>query len=54
MTFVTELFARPRPKHETRYRQAMELLNGMSRSDMADVGIKPADFPRIARQMADR
>lgn len=54
MTFVTEFFTRPRPKHETRYLQAMELLNGMSRGDMADIGIKPADFPRIARQMAAR
>lgn len=54
MSFVTELFSRPRPKHEARYRQAMDLLNGMSRGDMADIGIKPADFPRIARQMADR
>lgn len=54
MTFVTDLFARPRPKHETRYRQAMDLLSGMSKGDMADIGIKPADFPRIARQMAER
>lgn len=54
MTFVTEFFARPRPKHQTRFRQAMDLLSGMSNSDMADIGIKPADFPRIARQMAER
>lgn len=54
MTIFTEMFARPRPKHETRFRQAMDVLNGMSGRDLADIGVKPADFPRIARQMAER
>jgi hypothetical protein len=54
MGFFTELFARPRPKHESRYRAALALLDGMSASDRADIGIKPADFPRIAREMAIR
>jgi uncharacterized protein YjiS (DUF1127 family) len=54
MKVFTELFARPRPKHEAKFRQAMDMLNGMSGSEMADIGIKPADFPRIARQMAGR
>ncbi|HEV7251653.1 MAG TPA: hypothetical protein VGN97_00930 [Mesorhizobium sp.] len=54
MGFLTELFTRPRPKHEGRYRAALDLLHGMSTRDQADIGIKPADFPRIARQMAER
>ena len=54
MGFFTELFARPRPKHESRYRKALALLDGMSANDRADIGIKPADFPRIAREMAVR
>jgi hypothetical protein len=54
MGFYTELFARPRPKHEGRYRAALALLNGMSPYDRADIGIKPADFPRIAREMSLR
>ncbi|MET3661214.1 MULTISPECIES: DUF1127 domain-containing protein [Aquamicrobium] len=54
MGFVTELFARPRPQEEVRYRTALALLNAMSNSDRADIGIKPADFPRIAREMSMR
>ncbi len=54
MAFVTELFARPRPQEEVRYRTALALLNAMSNSDRADIGIKPADFPRIAREMSMR
>lgn len=54
MAFFTDLFARPRPKHEVKRRQAMEVLNGMSDRDLIDAGIKPADFPRIARQMSLR
>ncbi|MBB6012582.1 hypothetical protein MIC97_00910 [Aquamicrobium sp. NLF2-7] len=54
MGFVTELFARPRPQEEVRYRTALALLNAMSNADRADIGIKPADFPRIAREMSLR
>lgn len=55
MGFFTELFARPRPtRRQVRYRAAMSLLESMSAADRADIGIKPADFPRIARQMAAR
>ena len=54
MGFFTELFARPRPKHERNYQAALALLNSMNSADRADIGIKPADFPRIARQMALR
>lgn len=54
MGFFTEIFSRPRPQEQIRYRTALTLLNAMSNSDRADIGIKPADFPRIAREMALR
>jgi len=54
MGFFTELFARPRPKHGDNYRAALARLNAMSPSDRADIGIKPADFPRIAREISLR
>ena len=54
MGFFTELFVRPRPKHDARLRGDMDLLGGMSPRDQADVGIKPADFPRIPRRMVER
>ncbi|BCH33515.1 hypothetical protein MesoLjLc_54450 [Mesorhizobium sp. L-8-10] len=54
MGFFTELFVRPRPKEHARFRAAMAVLNAMSNSDRADIGIKPADFPRIAREMSLR
>lgn len=52
MGFFTELFMRPRPTEQDRYRAAMVVLNQMSNRDRADIGIKPADFPRVAREMA--
>ena len=54
MGFFTELFVRPRPGESERLRRALRLLESMSPSDRADIGIKPADFPRIAREMARR
>lgn len=54
MGFFTEMFVRPRPAQHTAYRTAMAMLNGMSAADRADIGIKPADFPRIAREIALR
>jgi hypothetical protein len=54
MGFFTELFARPRPKHDRNYQAALALLHTMSAADRAYIGIKPADFPRIAREMAQR
>ena len=54
MGFYTELFSRPLPRAEARYRAALALLNAMSNADRADIGIKPADFPRIAREMSHR
>lgn len=54
MAFFTELFSRPRPKEMARYQAALAVLNLMSNTDRADIGIKPADFPRIAREMSTR
>lgn len=54
MAFFTELFVRPRPEEAERLRRALVLLEAMSPSDRADIGIKPADFPRVAREMAQR
>ncbi|ESX54162.1 hypothetical protein X760_28220 [Mesorhizobium sp. LSHC422A00] len=54
MRFFTEMFARPRPQEHQRYRSALALLHAMSNADRADIGVKPADFPRIAREMSLR
>lgn len=54
MGFFTEMFTRPRPDEGARYRAALAILNAMSAADRSDIGIKPADFPRVARQMAQR
>jgi len=54
MGFFTEFFSRPRPAETPRYRAALAVLNAMDRADRADIGIKPADFPRIAREMSER
>ena len=54
MKAFTELFARPRPKHDGRFHQAGDVLGGTRFGDFADFGAKPADFPRIARQVAGR
>ncbi|MCO5163763.1 MAG: hypothetical protein M9939_21770 [Mesorhizobium sp.] len=54
MAFFTELFSRPRPRDVVRYQAALAVLNAMSNADRADIGIKPADFPRIAREMSTR
>lgn len=54
MGFFTELFSRQKPKYDRNFRAAMATLNAMSPADRADIGIKPADFPRLAREMALR
>ena len=54
MGFFTEMFARPRPQEHLRYRAALALLHAMSNADRADIGIKPPDFPRVAREMSIR
>jgi hypothetical protein len=54
MGFLTELFSRPRPREDIRYRAALAVLNAMNNADRADINVKPADFPRIAREMSLR
>ena len=54
MGFFTELFSRPRPREDARYRAALAILHAMNAADRADIGVKPADFPRIAREMTLR
>lgn len=54
MAFLTELFSRPKPNETQRYRAALAILNAMNNADRADIGVKPADFPRIAREMSMR
>ncbi|TKT76986.1 hypothetical protein XW59_015835 [Aquamicrobium sp. LC103] len=54
MGFFTEFFARPRPVETERFRNALAMLESMSPADRADIGIRPADFSRIAREMAVR
>jgi hypothetical protein len=54
MGFFTELFSRPRAREEIRYRAALATLYAMTSAERADIGIKPADFPRIAREMTAR
>mgnify|MGYP000855843088 CR=1 FL=1 len=54
MGFFTEMFSRPRPRELDRFRTALNTLESMSEADRIDIGIKPADFPRVAREMAAR
>lgn len=54
MGFFTEMFARPRPKEQERVRAALAVLKAPGEAGRIDVGIRPADFPRIAREMAAR
>jgi hypothetical protein len=54
MGFFTEMFVRPRPEEVIRFRNALAVLESMSPSDRADIGVKPADFPRMAREMSRR
>ncbi len=54
MGFLTELFSRPRPQEEARYRASLALITAMSHADRTETTVKPADFPRIAREMSMR
>ncbi|MBN9245408.1 MAG: hypothetical protein J0I98_21755 [Mesorhizobium sp.] len=54
MGFLTEMFSRPRPTEQARYRAALALANAMNNSDRIEAAAKPVDFPRIAREMAMR
>jgi hypothetical protein len=50
MGFFTEMFVRPKRLDYQNFCTAMAVLNAMGKADRADMGIKPADFPRIARR----
>lgn len=52
MGILTEFFARPRPLQLTQQSRGMLILNAMGSAELSDIGIKPADFPHIARDMA--
>lgn len=52
--FLTELFSRPTPSESRRFHDALRFLESLSPSDCFDIGIRPADFPRVAREMARR
>lgn len=54
MGFLTEMFSRPRPREQARYRAALALINAMNNADRIEAAAKPVDFPRIARAMALR
>jgi hypothetical protein len=52
MSFKTELFSRPRPSEQAHYRAALALLHAMCSADRNELGVRPADFPRMAREIA--
>lgn len=54
MGFLTEMFSRPRPTEQARYRATLALINAMNNSDRRDATVRPVDFPRIARELAIR
>ncbi|PWV94624.1 hypothetical protein [Phyllobacterium myrsinacearum] len=54
MSFIFDFTARGRRRKDQDFRNAMALLNAMSPADRADIGIKQADFTRIAREMTRR
>ncbi len=51
---MARLVARPRPQEQVRYSASLALIYAMSRTDRAETGIRPIDFPRIARRPALR
>ena len=54
MSFLIDFATRSRRNNDSAYREAYSMLQGMSASDRADIGIKQADFVRIAREMSRR
>lgn len=54
MSFLIDFATRSRHNKDSAYREAYAMLQGMSARDRADIGIKQADFARIAREMARR
>ncbi|MBZ9602559.1 hypothetical protein [Phyllobacterium chamaecytisi] len=54
MSFLIDFATRDRRANDSAYREALAMLQGMSARDRADIGIKQADFARIAREMSRR
>jgi len=54
MGFLTEMFSRPRPTEQSRYRATLALANTIDNSDRTGTTLKPIDFRRIACEMAMR
>ncbi|MCO6385469.1 hypothetical protein [Aliihoeflea sp. 40Bstr573] len=54
MGILTEFFAKPRPMRPSHQSRGMLILNAMGSAELSDLGIKPADFPHIARDMASK
>jgi hypothetical protein len=54
MGFLTEMFSRPRPTEQSRYRAMLALANTIDNSDRIGTAVKPIDFRRIACEMAMR
>jgi uncharacterized protein YjiS (DUF1127 family) len=52
MSFLIDFATRR--ANDSAYREALAMLQGMSARDRADIGIKQADFARIAREMSRR
>jgi len=52
MAFRTEMFSRPRPNEQAHYSAHLALLHVMCKADRNDPGVRPADFPRLARELA--
>ncbi|MGN6143225.1 MULTISPECIES: hypothetical protein [Phyllobacteriaceae] len=54
MGFLTEMFSRPRPTEQSRYRAALAIADTINNSDRIGTAAKPIDFRRIACEMAMR
>ena len=52
--FLTELFSRPAPRQIRGYEGALRFVESLSLADRFDAIARPADFPRMAREMAWR
>lgn len=54
MGFIIELFSRPRPREDARFRASLAVLNATTWADRAGTVVKPADYPRLVRELATR
>lgn len=54
MGFYTELFSRPRPREDAGMRASIAVLNAVGNAARLDGAVRPADFPRLARDLGPR